>query len=669
MDGDGEENMIEVRGAYKRFDEKTEVLRDLNMTVERGTVYAFLGPSGCGKTTLLKCIVGRMRLDAGEIILGIQRKSQIGYMPQDTALLLEITIKETLSYFGWMYGLKGRDLERRKQELYSFLDMPLENIQIKKLSGGERRRVSLCVALLNNPDLMILDEPTVGVDPLLSYSIWQCLLNMSNRSNKTVLLTTHYIEEARKANKVGMMRRGCLLVEEKATTIMEEYNCNTLEHAFIKLSTQQETIINNNEDEKNYPVPVVKPKVPLAENNFFSLSNFISILLKNMYFLKYSPLGWFLMLFVPISASILFQFAVGKEKFELKFGLVNEELGHDSCDNFNSTCKLASCEYINLLQENHLDLVIYQDIRNAHSDARRNLIWGYLYLPHNFTQSLYKRIVEKGFVDNETLTDSEISVWIDMSNQVMGNHLKKNIYLSFTEFLNQLSLSCKWPVENSWNHIRFNRPIYGFPDPNYNESSIVGMLLMLEFFLPMTYASALLDDKVEGILERSFIAGHTPAELVAAQVFVTTILFIIATTLLTTIFYGIFNHTFEGNIILGMVILFFVGLSGIFFGISVALMFDSLTSATVFILGTFLPITVLSGMIWPTEAMDSSLRSISFLLPLTHATEAYRSIAYRSWTINHPVIYVGFLSSLLWASIFCLTTIFLVKTKPGIAVK
>ncbi|CAH1407663.1 unnamed protein product [Nezara viridula] len=672
MNGKMEDNMIEVTGAYKRYDVHTEVLCDLNMSVQRGSIYAFLGPSGCGKTTLLKCIVGRMRLDCGEIVLGVQHRSQIGYMPQETALLPEITIKETLSYFGWMYGMKGIELARRKQELYDFLDIPPENKRIKKLSGGQQRRVSLCVALLNNPDLMILDEPTVGLDPLLSYSIWQCLFKMLERSNKTILLTTHYIEEAKQANRVGIMRGGCLLAQGEPAAIVKEYNCITLDQVFIKLSTQQETAshsITNNEAGKNYPMLEKKSKLPLLEEKCFSLRNFISLLLKNIYFLKYSPLGWFLILFVPISVSVLFEFSLGQEQFNLKLGIVNEELGHISCSNYSSTCQLASCKYISLLQEHNLDLVLYQDTRKAYSDAKRNLIWGYMHLSHNFTESIHKRMLKKGLVDNGTLLNSEISIWMDMSNQVTAIYLRKNIYVSFNNFLKWLSLRCRWPIEYFGVPIHFNPPIYGSETFKYNEFSIAGMLLMLEFFLPMTYASALLDDKVEGILERSFIAGHTTVELVAAQIFVTVTLFIISTTLLTTIFYGIFNHAFEGSIMLAMVLLILVGITGTFYGISVALIFDNHVSATTFVLGTFLPLAVVSGMIWPTEAMHSSLRSVSWLLPLTHATEAYRSISVRAWTISHPTVYVGFLSGLLWASVLCLITIILVKTKPGMAVK
>ncbi|KAG6457832.1 hypothetical protein O3G_MSEX010514 [Manduca sexta] len=125
-------------------------------------------------------------------------------MPQEIALYGEFTIKETMMYFGWIFGMETREINERLRFLLDFLDLPSENRMVKNLSGGQQRRVSFAVALMHDPELLILDEPTVGVDPLLRQSIWTHLVRITSSGDKTVIITTHYIEEARQAHCVSI---------------------------------------------------------------------------------------------------------------------------------------------------------------------------------------------------------------------------------------------------------------------------------------------------------------------------------------------------------------------------------------------------------------------------------------------------------------------------------
>lgn len=161
----------------------------------------------------MSCIVGRRRLDSGEIDVlggkpghrgsGVPGK-RVGYMPQEIALYGEFSIKETMMYFGWIFGMESKEIEERLQFLLNFLDLPSEKRLVKNLSGGQQRRVSFAVALMHDPELLILDEPTVGVDPLLRQSIWNHLVHITKAGQKTVIITTHYIEEARQAHCVSL---------------------------------------------------------------------------------------------------------------------------------------------------------------------------------------------------------------------------------------------------------------------------------------------------------------------------------------------------------------------------------------------------------------------------------------------------------------------------------
>ncbi|EFX70382.1 ABC protein, subfamily ABCH [Daphnia pulex] len=248
-----------VRNANKSYGvgkNRCAILEGLDMTVKRGSIYGLLGASGCGKTTLLSCIVGRRSLNSGDIlVLGNEPGTpesgvpgpRIGYMPQELALYGDFTIKETLQYFGRIYNLRTAFVDSQLEFLSSFLDLPPSDRYVKTLSGGQQRRVSFAVALFHEPELLILDEPTVGVDPLLRRSIWDHLIRQSVDHGRTVIVTTHYIEEARQATTIGMMRSGRLLAEESPNNLMRNFRRPSLEDAFLKLcmdEQQTESMVN-----------------------------------------------------------------------------------------------------------------------------------------------------------------------------------------------------------------------------------------------------------------------------------------------------------------------------------------------------------------------------------------------------------------------------------------
>ena len=159
----------------------------------------------------------------------------VGYMPQDLALHPNFTIKEILYFYGKINGMAGSDIRRRLSFLSELLDLPASYRMVEKLSGGQRRRVSFAAALVHDPKLLILDEPTVGVDPLLRAKIWRHLVDLSVNNETTILITTHYIEEARQANRVGLMRQGVLLSEGEPEHLIKEKGLANLEAVFLEL--------------------------------------------------------------------------------------------------------------------------------------------------------------------------------------------------------------------------------------------------------------------------------------------------------------------------------------------------------------------------------------------------------------------------------------------------
>lgn len=207
-----------------------------------------MGASGCGKTTLLSCIIGMIPLDGGQIVtLGYKTKAneileagyRIGYMPQETALIGELTIKETIYYFGKIYQMSLEKVRERYDMLHKLLELPRGDQRVEECSGGQMRRVSFAAAMIHEPDLLILDEPTVGLDPILREKIWTFMLDVTRKSKLAIIITTHYIEEAKQADCVGLMRNGILLAEDTPSNILRRHEVDSLEEAFLKLCVKR----------------------------------------------------------------------------------------------------------------------------------------------------------------------------------------------------------------------------------------------------------------------------------------------------------------------------------------------------------------------------------------------------------------------------------------------
>ena len=155
---------------------KVAILGDVTLKVKTGSIYALLGPSGCGKTTLLSCILGRKNIDSGVILVNSKSPGDrsnglpgplVGFMPQDISLYHELTVGETFQFFGKLQKMPTDLVKKRQEKICEMLEIPEESRQVQAMSGGQKRRLSFAVALLHSPKILILDEPTVGVDPLV----------------------------------------------------------------------------------------------------------------------------------------------------------------------------------------------------------------------------------------------------------------------------------------------------------------------------------------------------------------------------------------------------------------------------------------------------------------------------------------------------------------------
>jgi len=229
---------IRVSHVDKVFGKK-QVLFDIGIDVPYSRILGFLGPSGSGKTTLVKLIAGIDASTRGDVYLldekmpKLDMMSKIGYMAQSDALYGELTAEENLQFFASMYRLSGTRRKQRIEEVMQLVDLSGHlKKQVKLYSGGMKRRLSLAIALIHEPPVLILDEPTVGIDPVLRRSVWEELYKLS-RSGTTIIITTHVMDEAEKCDGLGMIRDGRLIASGSPEKLKKAASSDTLEEAFL----------------------------------------------------------------------------------------------------------------------------------------------------------------------------------------------------------------------------------------------------------------------------------------------------------------------------------------------------------------------------------------------------------------------------------------------------
>ncbi len=224
----------------KRFGTVT-ALRDLSLVVPRGMLLGLLGPNGAGKTTLIRILLGLAPMTEGRAtLLGAAVPSKeilprIGYMPQNLAVYTDLKVRQNLELFGRLYGLPRERLEERRKEVLALVHLEERTeSRVSELSGGMQRRVSLAAALLTDPELLLLDEPTVGVDPQLRAEFWGYFRSLSHEG-RTIVMTTHYMEEAVQCERVAMLHDGRLLAYDTPAAVKEQTHAGTMDEAFLAL--------------------------------------------------------------------------------------------------------------------------------------------------------------------------------------------------------------------------------------------------------------------------------------------------------------------------------------------------------------------------------------------------------------------------------------------------
>ncbi|KAJ8920069.1 hypothetical protein NQ315_011723 [Exocentrus adspersus] len=700
---------VYVQDVVKNYGSK-EVLKKLCMKVDRGSIYGLLGASGCGKTTLLSSIVGRKKIDGGEIwVLGGKPGEpgsgvpgpRVGYMPQDIALVGEFTVKDAVFYFGRICGMEEQSINDRYHTLHALLELPPDSRFLKNCSGGQQRRVSLAAALVHSPELLIMDEPTVGVDPVLRDRIWNHLVEITSKGGVSVIITTHYIEECRQAHKIGLMREGYLLAEESPTRLLQIFNTETLEEAFLILSRRQEEGRLENldqpvaDDQNNSVIEhapsttsvatfdiahgstdmLTKEKRRVKRGGAVDANRLRALMDKNWKQFYRNITGIVFLLAFPIIQVTAFVICIGGDIKDIPLAIVNDETMTAHCPNFDpngtavpydfGSCHFSnmSCRFLTHLDHPMITKVYYKSLEDAVDSVKHGKVVGVLYITENFTASAEERIEKGKDVEQEVLDFSEIKVWLDMSNRQIGATLKYKLIDLYTDFQNAVFEDCRFvpglgdlPVQVDY--------YFGSKEDTFTIFMTPGSLITIIFFMgAMMTSQIIITDRHDGVWDRSIVAGVTSLEITVTHFILQASVLIIQVIEMLIVVYAVIKQDYAGYMWLMYFIVYLQGLCGMSYGFWVSVISVNHSMANTVLTGIFLPMMMLSGLMWPTEGMPPLLRFFAKCLPFTLSIESLRNVSKKGWNIFHSQVLHGIGVGMFWLIFFGVVSVYLIKTK------
>jgi ribosome-dependent ATPase len=608
---DGEDIAIEARDLTMRFGDFTAV-DQVNFRIHRGEIFGFLGSNGCGKTTTMKMLTGLLAPSEGEAWLfgqkvdarDIATRRRVGYMSQAFSLYSELSVQQNLVLHARLFSLPESAIPARVRELMSRFGLDgVPDALPDKLPLGMRQRLSLAVALVHAPELLILDEPTSGVDPVARDAFWQFLIDLSRNDKVTIFISTHFMNEAERCDRISLMHEGAVLVSDTPQGIVRQRDAQTLEQAFIAYLKHADPAEAEAVAAPTAPDDPSAP--PPGRRRGFSFSRAFSYSRREALELRHDPVRLAMALFGSLILMLIMGYGITMDVNDLSYAVLDRD---QTTLSQNYTLNLSGSRYF-----------VERPPITDYADLDRRMRSGELSLAVEMPPG-FARDVARG-------TPVQIGAWMDgampqraetVQGYVQGMHQSWLVETARTRFGQDLSTGAA-TIETRF---RYNPDVKSLP------AMVPAVIPILLLMIPaMLTALSVVREKELGSIINLYVTPVTRSEFLIGKQLPYIVLAMLNFLLMTLLAVTLFDVPVKGSFMaLLLATLIFVGFST-GFGLFASTFTRSQIAAMFFaMIGSMLPAIQFAGMINPVSSLEGVGRMIGEIYPATHYITISRGV-------------------------------------------
>ena len=610
--GDADDIAIEAKDLTMRFGDFVAV-DHVSFRIRRGEIFGFLGSNGCGKTTTMKMLTGLLEASEGQAWLfghqvdpkDIDTRRRVGYMSQAFSLYGELTVEQNLVLHAQLFNVPKEKIPERVREMAERFDLLDEMASLPdSMPLGMRQRLSLAVAMVHKPDLLILDEPTSGVDPVARDAFWRLLVQLSRRDKVTIFISTHFMNEAERCDRMSMMHAGKVLDSDAPARLVEKRGAKTLEEAFIGYLVEAEGDSGQAEVDAPAMVQAEDSQAPASTRRApFSLQRMYSYLWREALELQRDPIRASL----ALGGSILLMFVIG---FGISMDV--EDLRYAVLDRDNTT---LSRDYA--LQLSGSRYFIEQPAITGYDDLDRRMRSGELSLAIEIPPGFMRDALRGNGV--------QVGAWVDGSmparaetvqGYVQGMH---QTWLATQAAAMGIGVTSAASVETRF---RYNPDVKSLP------AMVPAVIPLLLLMLPaMLTALAVVREKETGSITNLYVTPVTRTEFLLGKQLPYVGLAMLNFFLMSLLAVTVFGVPVKGSFL----VLALAALAFSFAATGMGLLASAVTKsqiAAMFIamIGTIIPATQFSGLLDPVSSLEGAGRVIGNIYPATYMVSISRGV-------------------------------------------